>query len=159
MDVTVVVGNPKPASRTLQAASLVATRLTGVEPRVLDVVSFGAGLLGWGDATVGAAVKTVQTSDVVVFASPTFKATFTGLLKLFLDQFPTGGLAGVTAYPVMLGAGPGHAMAPEVFLRPVLTELGASCPAKGLYVLDSEWETSATVEAWLDSARPTLPAG
>ena len=55
-----------------------------------------------------------------------FKATYTGLLKLFLDQVPSNGLSGVVAVPLMLGAGPGHAMAPELLLKPVLVELGAT---------------------------------
>ena len=40
----------------------------------------------------------------------------------------------------MLGAGPGHALAPELGLRPVLTELGASVPVRGLYVLDTAYD-------------------
>ena len=63
-------------------------------------------------------------------ASPTYKATYTGLLKLFLDRFATDGLRGV-AVPLMLGAGPGHALAPELTLRPVLTEIGGLVPAGG----------------------------
>ena len=68
-------------------------------------------------AGVATAVKRVQECELLVVASPTFKASYTGVLKCFLDQFPSGGLAGVTAFPVMLGAGPGHAMAPEQMLR------------------------------------------
>ena len=41
-----------------------------------------------------------------MLASPTFKATYTGVLKLFLDKVPTDGLAGVAAVPVMMGADP-----------------------------------------------------
>jgi flavin reductase like protein len=49
-------------------------------------------------------------SQLAVFARPTFKATYSGLLKLFLEQFDSGtGLAGVVAVPVMLGAGSVHA--------------------------------------------------
>ena len=36
----------------------------------------------------------------------------------------------------MLGAGPAHALAPELTLRPVLTEIGGTVPVRGLYVLD-----------------------
>ena len=44
------------------------------------------------------------SADLVVVASPTYKATYTGLLKLFLDRFAGGtGLRGV-AVPLMLGA-------------------------------------------------------
>jgi FMN reductase len=158
MTVAVVVGNPKPASRTLAAAELVAQRLTGAPADlVIDVVTLGPGLLGWGDPGVAAAVEAVRKADVLVCASPTFKATYTGLLKLFLDQFPADSLAGVTAFPLMLGAGPGHALAPELLLRPVLVELGASCPARGLYLLDSHYTEESRWATWLGAATRVLP--
>ena len=62
---TVVAGNPKPGSRTLDAATLLATELTGSAPdHVVDVVTLGPGLLGWGDGAVKAAVDTVAASDL-----------------------------------------------------------------------------------------------
>lgn len=150
MITTVVAGNPKPASRTLDAARVVLDRLTGSAPdHVVDVVALGPGLLGWGDAAVAEAVRTVAASDLVVVASPTFKATYTGVLKLFLDQFATGdGLAGVVAVPLMLGAGPAHALAPEVFLKPVLVELGATVPAPALYLNDKHYSEPAATDDW-----------
>jgi len=159
MDIAVVTGNPKPGSRTLEAAKVVATRLGGQPPTVVvDVVDLGPGLLGWGDPGVSQAVDAVQGSTVAVFASPTYKATYTGLLKLFLDQFPSGGLAGVVAVPLMLGAGPAHALAPELLLKPVLVELGATCPTRGLYLLDSDYEHAELLEQWLVAAQPQLLA-
>lgn len=159
MSIAVVTGNPKPASRTLAAATLVAERLGGGPPEVvIDIVELGPGLLGWGDPGVTAAIESVQKSDAVVVASPTFKATYTGLLKLFLDQIPADGLAGVVAVPMMLGAGPGHALAPELLLKPVLVEAGATCPTKGLYVLDTAYDDPATYEPWLSVARPQVLA-
>lgn len=139
MTTTVVAGNPKPASRTLDAGRLLAEALTGRPPdAVVDVITLGPGLLGWGDEGVAAAVRTVQESSLVVFASPTFKATYTGVLKLFLDQFAGGtGLAGVVSVPLMLGAGPAHALAPDVLLKPVLSELGGTCALPGLYLVDA----------------------
>ncbi|MET2011758.1 NAD(P)H-dependent oxidoreductase [Microbacterium chocolatum] len=152
MKVTVVAGNPKPASRTLAAAHIIAHALTGREADdAVDVVELGAGLLGWGDPAVANAVATVRTSDLVIVASPTFKATYTGILKLFLDQFDTGtGLAGITAVPLMLGAGPAHALAPELLLKPVLVELGAICPTQGLYLSDKAYDQPGVTDAWMD---------
>lgn len=152
MSVVVVAGNPKPASRTLDAAQRVARALTGAEPDdVVDVVTLGAGLLGWGDPAVADAVARVSAADVAVVASPTYKATYTGVLKLFLDQFATGeGLRGTVAVPVMLGAGPAHALAPDLLLKPVLVELGATCPAPGLYLLDSTYAEPGAVEAYAE---------
>jgi FMN reductase len=93
-----------------------------------------------------------------VVASPTYKATYTGLLKLFLDRFPGNGLDGVVAVPLMLGAGPAHALAPEVFLKPVLAELGALLPTRALYLLDSDFDEVSAYEPWLTAARPRIDA-
>ncbi|GHH06055.1 NADPH-dependent FMN reductase [Streptomyces lanatus] len=147
MRTAVVAGNPKPASRTLDAATRLATELGGGPPdRVLDVITLGAGLLGWGDEAVSDAVRSVAATDLVVVASPTFKATYSGVLKLFLDQFETGeGLRDVVAVPLMLGAGPAHALAPDLLLKPVLVELGAITPAPGLYLRDGGYATDGSI--------------
>ncbi|HEY0248966.1 MAG TPA: NAD(P)H-dependent oxidoreductase [Gryllotalpicola sp.] len=160
MNTAVVVGNPKPQSRTLEAAQLLLRRIAGHEPdTVVDVIELGSGLLGWGDAGIKASVASVAESSLVVFASPTFKATYTGLLKLFLDQFPTGdGLAGVTAVPLMLGAGPVHALAPELLLKPVLVELGATVPVQGLYLNEKSYLDETSTQPWLDRWRGVLLA-
>src|SRR5262245_60832860 len=101
---TVVVGNPKTGSRTRAAAEMLVAKLTGAPANhVIEVAELGPGLLGWGDPEVMAAKQTVLDSDLVVFASPTFKATYSGLLKLFLDQFGAGELMGTIGIPLMLG--------------------------------------------------------
>jgi FMN reductase len=159
MSTIAVVGNPRPRSRTRAAAELVVERLTGAPPdRVVDVVDLGAGLLGWGDPAVEEAVAAVRAAEVAVVASPTYKATYTGLLKLFLDQIGTGDLAGVVAVPLMLGGGPAHALAPELLLKPVLVELGATAPTRGLYLLDKTWDAPEPLDAWLAAARPQVAA-
>ncbi|GCD91385.1 NADPH-dependent FMN reductase [Nocardioides sp. LS1] len=154
--VAVVVGNPKPESRTLAAATYVARELTGQDPDlVVDLAVLGTALLDWTDPTVAGLVEEVGDADLVVVASPTYKATYTGLLKLFLDRFATDGLSGV-AVPLMLGAGPAHALAPELTLRPVLTEIGALVVTPGLYVLDAAHDDPTTYAAWLDRVRPAV---
>lgn len=159
--VAVVVGNPKPASRTLVAASYVARELAGVEADlVVDLGAVGAGLLDWADPQVGELVGQVAAAELVVVASPTYKATYTGLLKLFLDRFASSGegsLRGV-AVPLMLGAGPAHALAPELTLRPVLSEIGAIVPVRGLYVLDSRHDDPTAYAEWLAESRPRVRA-
>jgi FMN reductase len=156
--VAVVVGNPKPRSRTLAAATYVAQQLAGRDPdRVVDLADLGPRLLDWQDEVVAEAVAEVGAAGLVVFASPTYKGAYTGLLKLFLDRFATDGLRGV-AVPLMLGAGPGHAMAPDLTLRPVLTEIGGLVPAKGLYVVDSAYDDPAAYRHWLGLARPVVTA-
>jgi FMN reductase len=158
MSVAIVVGNPKPRSRTFHAAHLVAEKLTGRAPDLaVDLVDLGPGLLDWTDAAVAQAVTDIQAAELVVVASPTYKATYTGLLKLFLDRFPAGSLASVTVVPLMLGGDWRHSLAPEAFLKPVLAELGASTPTRGLFLLDSDYAESAALAGWLEIARTQLP--
>ena len=159
MTTAIVVGNPKRDSRTLDAARRLHHDLLGAEADlVLELPDLGSGLLGWGDPEVARAVGAVRTSSLVIVASPTFKATYSGLLKLFLDQFPGGeGLRGTVAVPLMLGAGPAHALAPDLLLKPVLVELGAVTPAPGLYLSDATYADDGAigryVERWGTSLR------
>jgi FMN reductase len=153
----VVVGNPKPGSRTRQAAEMVAERLTGAPPAtVIELSELGSALLGWGDPAVEAAKQAVAAASLVIFASPTYKATYTGLLKLFLDQFAAGELHGTTAVALMLGGSPHHALAAELTLKPVLSEIGCSCPTPALFLVDSAWEASPELDTWLTRARDVL---
>jgi FMN reductase len=159
VSVTVLVGNPKPRSRTYEAAHIVAERLAGRKADLsIDLADVGPALLDWSDATVPELVAKVQASDLVVVGSPTYKATYTGLLKLFLDRISGGALAGVTAVPVMLGGHWKHALAPDLLLKPVLVELGATCPTRGLFLLESEYAASEAMDEWLELARPQVAA-
>jgi FMN reductase len=158
-DVAVVVGNPKPASRTLTAARFVATQLAGAQPdTVVDLATVGARLLDQQDGELTELVSRLARAQLLVVASPTYKGSYTGLLKLFLDRFAADSLAGVVAVPLMLGAGPRHALAPEVFLRPVLAELGARLPARPLYLLEESYADPAAFEPWLSTAHPLVHA-
>jgi FMN reductase len=154
----VVVGNPKPQSRTLAAAVHVARELTGADPDlVVDLATWGSALLDWQDAGVAQLVADVGDADLVIVACPTYKGTYTGLLKLFLDRFAVDGLRGV-AVPMMLGAGAQHSLAPELSLRPVLIEIGATVPCRALHVLDSRYDDPGAYADWLTAARPRITA-
>lgn len=153
MSTVVVVGNPKLGSRTRHAGELVAARLTGSPPTaVIELADLGPKLLGFGDPDVAVAKQAVLDADLVVVASPTYKATYTGLLKLFLEQFAAGEVGGTTTIPVMLGASPVHALAGELTLKPVLTEIGCSCPTPALFLLDTTSESSPELDAWVEQA-------
>jgi FMN reductase len=163
--VGVVVGNPRPASRTRTVAEAVARRaaqaaeIGGEIDLVVELAELGPSLFDWSSATVKDAVAAVAACDLLVVASPTYKATYTGLLKAFLDWFGTTGLSGVTTVPVMVGAGSGHALAVEVHLRPVLVEIGATLPTRGLYVLEQQLDDlEAVIDAWLEEAAAPLRA-
>ncbi len=163
--VGVLVGNPKSASRTLSVATAVAEAVggaigsSGSLRSVVDLAEIGPKVLDGSDETVRAAMERLATCRALVVASPTYKGTYTGLLKAFIDSFPAAGLSGVCAVPVMVGAGPRHALAVDVHLRPVLIEVGASTPTRGLFVLESELDQlDGVIGAWLVEAGPILRA-
>ena len=160
----VVVGNPKPRSRTLAMAEAVATAsaaAAGLDPDVerltIDLADYGGELFDWSSSRVGEIVAATAGASLAVVASPTYKATYTGLLKAYLDWFGQTGLSGVTVVPVMVGAGAHHALAVEVHLRPVLVEIGATVPTRGLYVTEDELDDLHPVlDRWLGEAGPVL---
>lgn len=163
--ITVVVGNPKQPSRTSRIATEISTQVTSllhkegfaVEVHVIELAEIAPFLFEWGNVRVQEKLMQTATSDLLIVASPTFKATYTGLLKAFVDQLAPNALNGVIAIPVMVGAAPNHELAVEAFLRPLLVELGASCPFRGLYLLDSKMEEVAEqVSHWLEGAAPLL---
>lgn len=154
---TVVVGNVKPASRTRaagMAAAQACWRHFGVADPAIDVVELGqlsSSLFGWGDPSVEAAKRQVLESHLLIVASPVYKASYTGLLKAFLDQFGRDELGALATVPLMVGAGPAHSLAVESQLRPVLVEIGACCPTRGLYVLEGEVaDVEGSLTEWLN---------
>jgi FMN reductase len=163
MQIAVVTGNPKPASRThgvaLALADLLAAELPGEHraPLVIDLAEHASSLFDWSDAELSRLTAEVAAADLAIFASPTYKAAYTGMLKAFLDRYGSNGLAGTVAVPVMTGGWPGHLLAVEVHLRPVLVELGATVPARGLYVTEPELATlDAPLKKWSEPALPLL---
>jgi FMN reductase len=167
MYLAVVTGNPKPASRTHGVALAVARALSaalGVPGAAgahleLDLAQHAPRLFDPADGELSRLAAEVADADIAIFASPTYKASYTGMLKAFLDRYGGNGLAGTVAVPVMTGGWAGHCLAVEVHLRPVLVELGATVPARGLYVTEPEFgELDAKVAGWAATAVPLIGA-
>ena len=156
--IVTIVGNPKPASRTRAAGEAVAAAVADLLPggsdgdatTTIDLAGHGDALLRWGDPEVADLKATVLGGDGLVVASPTYKAAYTGLLKLFLDQFDKDELGGVPTVALMTGGSAAHALAVEVHLRPVLIEIGASLPTRGLYFAGPEVDDpTPVIGTWL----------
>jgi FMN reductase len=160
--IAVVVGNPKPASRTLNVATTVADALAAElaldqEHLVVDLAEHASDLFDWGAPRLSELTAEVASAGLIIAASPTYKATYTGMLKAFFDRYGSNGLAGSVAVPLMTGGAPIHMLAVEVHLRPLLVELGAAVPSRGLYVTEPEFgDLSAPVGRWAGAAVPLL---
>ena len=159
--VVVVSGNPRPGSRTLGAAEAAARRIATVlgfdDVATIDLATFAAEILAPEHPAADAAKERLAGATVAVIATPVYKASYTGLLKSFLDLYGNSGLAGVVAVPLVVSGSPAHALAGEVHLRPVLVELGAVVPARSLTVTEAQLaDLDPVIDAWLERAGEPL---
>lgn len=80
----------------------------------------------------------VAEADAVVVVSPVYKASYTGVLKTFLDLVPQKGLAGKVVLPLFMGGSLAHLLSIDYALKPVLSVLGARYILGGVYAVDSQ---------------------
>jgi FMN reductase len=165
--VVTLSGNPRPGSRTQalgeRVAARVAAHLAGageVRTDVVDLSVLAGGLFTTPAAPeLDQALTTAASAAVLVVATPTYKATYTGLLKAFLDRYGNGGLAGVVAVPVQVAGNPVHLAAADLHLRPLLTELGARVPTRPVVATEAQLaDADALVGQWADTEGPALAA-
>ncbi|MEU8436810.1 NADPH-dependent FMN reductase [Streptomyces sp. NPDC029216] len=143
-----LTGSPSAHSRTAVVAEHVLRRLehAGFETAQVDVRLLpAADLLSArrGEPEIRSALEAVAGADGLVIATPVYKASYTGLLKAFLDLLPQDGLAGKTVLPLATGGSLAHVLAIDYALRPVLAALGARHVTAGRFVLDSSVERGA----------------
>ena len=136
MQITVRVGNPKAMSRTRAIGEAVAQLFAEAhhgKVRTVDLADYAAQMFSLADEELSEVAEQTRMSDLLVVATPTYKGTYTGLLKSFFDRYPANGLSGILALPVMTGGSAAHSLAPSVGLAPLLLELGAIVLGRGLY--------------------------
>jgi FMN reductase len=149
--IVVLSGNPRPHSRTLHLAEEVgaalAARLAQPVPHTIDVAALGTRLLQPADGQVQDALDRLRRASVLVVATPTYKGTYTGVLKVLLDQLPPQALRDAAAVTVVTAGVPQQAEATERHLRELLTELAAVPVDPGLAVVEQDLANAGTAAA------------
>lgn len=168
-EVVVLVGNPRANSRTRRLADALVDAVLP-DPagrRVLELgeivrVSFeGApdaaapstvAALSDGAPSAGATPPAdpfalVRAAKLLIVATPTYKGTYTGLLKVFLDRFGHRELTGVVAVPVAIAASEAHRRSVGAGLVRLLDELGARVPVAPLALLEPQAADPASAVA------------
>ncbi|MFE9632394.1 NADPH-dependent FMN reductase [Streptomyces sp. NPDC006463] len=139
---TILTVCASPAARSGTRAALeqfVVPRLVRHGHRVtwLSVRDLPAGPLMEADAAEPAirrAAAELAAAEGVVIGTPVYKASFSGLLKVFLDVMPRDALSGKSVLPVATGSSPLHGLALDYALQPVLNSMGARHVVPGCYV-------------------------
>lgn len=143
MSVLLIAGSPTERSRTAALLDAVGQRLqkrrVAVDRiRVRDLSPQALLLADFGHPHVLAASAQVANAEVLVVATPVYKAAYSGVLKVFLDLLPQTALKGKTVLPLATGGSPHHMLALDYALRPVLQSLGAKHILPGIYATDAQ---------------------
>lgn len=138
-----IAGSPSAASKSRQLLSHAVRRLVheGVSTVTVDLAELPADdLLGRASsAQTKMALAAVEAAQVLVVATPVYRASYSGLLKTFFDLLPPNALGGKVAIAVASGGGPGHQLVLDHALRPLLQSVGALVVATGVYATDSQF--------------------
>jgi FMN reductase len=147
-----VSGSPRSPSksRLLTELLLEALARAGWRTQLIDLAALDAEalLVRREDAGVADAIAAIGEARVVIAATPTYRALYTGVLKCFFDLMPQGHLAGRVCVPVQTAGVRDHALSPEYGLRPLFASLGGASIA-GVYATDDEFVEGAPNAALL----------
>jgi len=145
--------NTSSRSRALLELALAALERQGAGPgRLVDLATLPSdGLLARRqDAVVSDAIQSVVDAVIVVVSTPIYRATYSGLLKVFFDLLRQDALARKVAIPIATGGGSGHLLAVDHGLRPLLASVGALVVATGVYGTDAQFRAGVPEPALVE---------
>jgi FMN reductase len=138
-----ISGSPSANSRTSKVVDYVLRGLAGetlltrhIQLRDMDPEALI--LAKSAHVSVARTVTAIEQADGLIIATPIFKASYSGLLKVFLDLLPQFALAGKAILPIATGGSVAHLLALDYGLRPVLQSMGARHIVQSLFVPESE---------------------
>lgn len=139
-----ISGSPSGTSRSraLVEHTLAGFTSRGASIELVDLATLPAdALLGRGTApALTAALENTTRARIVVAGTPVYRATYSGLLKLFFDLLPQGSLVGKIGVPIATGHSAAHMLAVDHGLRPLFASLGATVVAAGVYGTSAQFE-------------------
>ena len=137
-----ISGSPRAPSKSKTLAEFLLRSLaaSGFDTHLIDIASLPAdALLARAPAAeIDDAVAAVGAAQIVVAASPTYRALYTGALKAFFDLMPQAQLAGKVCVPILTAASPVHFLAIDHGFAPLFASLeGVTAP--GVYATDDQF--------------------
>jgi len=147
MKIVGIVGSPSAESRSASLLEQVRSRLRPIASsfQVVAVRELPADALVLGLAAnqaIRQALAAIADADVVIVATPIYKASYSGVLKAFLDLLPADALRGKTVLPMATGGSVSHLLALEYALKPVLAALGARDILDAVFATDAQLQRS-----------------
>lgn len=85
-------------------------------------------------------VKKILDADFVVFGTPIYQASISGVLKNLLDFFPEYALKNKVTGIIATGASEKHFLVPENHLKPILSYLRGLVPSTNVFVHNDDFD-------------------
>ena len=128
-------------SRMLVEYALAQLAARGATTQMVDLAALPAEpLLGRATAaTVTTALEAAIGARIIVAGTPVYRATYSGLLKVFFDLLPQDSLIGKIGLPLVTGHGAAHSLAIDHGMRPLFASLGATVIAGGVYATSQQF--------------------
>lgn len=151
-NIAVVIGNPSDVSRTKVLALALADAVAAALPQqlsaqrqVLEIARLAPHITTNGQgkdlpAEGAAAVRAIESADLVIAATPVYKGSYTGLFKHLFDLVAPDALVG---RPVLLAATGGsdrHALVVDHQLRPLFGFFRALTVPSAVYAADADFD-------------------
>jgi FMN reductase len=147
-----ISGSPRAPSKSKTLAELLLKSLVaaGCETSVIDVSTLppAALLAREGSPEIDEAIARVGSAQIIIAATPTYRALYTGALKCLFDLMPPAHLAKKVCVPVQTAASPAHFLAIEYGLKPLFASL-EGLPVDGVYATDDQFIDGAPTEKLL----------
>jgi len=142
-NIALVAGSPAAASRSTAILEFVQTLFAErrIDATLVNLRELPADALRDAEAhhpEIAHALQAIADADGVVLATSIRQSAYSGLLKSFLDTLPRDAFQGKVVLPVAIGSSPGHLIALDQALRPVLHGLGARTILAGLYLTEAQ---------------------
>jgi FMN reductase len=142
-----VSGSLKAPSRTIALVEELVAALgqqLPIESRIIKVNELGPSFAGALNRTelpaeVEDALQAIETADVLVVASPVYRASFTGLFKHLFDFVDQYALVDVPVLLAATGGSERHALIIEHQFRPLFSFFQALTLPVGIYAHDSDF--------------------
>lgn len=146
-------GNPARPSKTRGFVDHVVREIARREDHdaaVYDVADLGPSFrladgAGGLDRTARDIVAQVESAELLVVGSPTYKGSYTGLFKHFFDLLDPAALRGKPVLLTATGGGPRHALVVEHAIRPLFGFFEAFALPTAVYATEQDFRDGAIV--------------
>ncbi|GAB3556809.1 NAD(P)H-dependent oxidoreductase [Spelaeicoccus albus] len=155
LNVVVVNGSPNVASKTMGLVELITSALDAklpIEVRRIDVYRLGEGFTSARERAdvsddVEEQLAAAETADVLIAASPVFRASYPGMFKHFFDLVGQYALANKPVILAATGGSDRHAMIIDHELRPLFAFFQANTIPVGFYANAGDFDGTLVLNA------------